>query len=100
MLSLNLTQSAVHDLENIRDYSLSNWGQKRSDDYMDEFEKLFYLLLDNPCSGKSRADIKPGYRSLSIDKHVVFYRITEHTLEVLRILHGNMDTAQHLTGTL
>jgi len=100
MLSLNLTASAVHDLENIRGYGLSTGGQRRSNDYMDEFEKAFYLLLDNPSLGKSRADIKPGYRSLVIEKHVVFYRITEQTLDVLRILHGNMDTPQHLTGTL
>ena len=100
MLSLNLAQSAVHDLEKIADYSLSNWGQKQSDDYLDEFEKAFHLLLDNPGLGKSRADIKPGYRSLPIEKHIIFYRIAEQSLEILRILHSSMDMPQHLTGAL
>jgi toxin ParE1/3/4 len=53
-------------------------------------------LLDNPYLGKSRDDIKAGYRSLLVEKHLVFYRLADEQLEIMRILHYRMDVIQHL----
>jgi toxin ParE1/3/4 len=46
--------------------------------------------------GKSRDDIKAGYRSLLVERYLVFYRLADEQLEIMRILHYRMDVIQHL----
>ena len=33
---------------------------------------------------------------LASERHVIFYKVTEDTVEVARVLHGNMDFRRHL----
>jgi toxin ParE1/3/4 len=96
MRTLKLTDYAQTDLEQIADYTVAEWGQKQADFYLEQLEKAFYSLLDNPYLGKSRDDIKAGYRSLLVEKHLVFYRLANEQLEIMRILHYRMDVIQHL----
>jgi toxin ParE1/3/4 len=96
MRMLKLTDCAQSDLEQIADYTVINWGQSQADFYLEQLEKAFYSLLDNPYLGKSRDDIKAGYRSLLVEKHLVFYRLADEQLEIMRILHCRMDVIQHL----
>jgi toxin ParE1/3/4 len=96
MQTLKLTACAQDDLEQIADYSVANWGQRQADFYLEQLEKAFYSLLENPYLGKSRDDIKVGYRSLLIEKHLIFYRLINEQLEIMRILHCRMDVIRHL----
>jgi toxin ParE1/3/4 len=93
---LNLTDSAQTDLEQIADYTLANWGKKQTDCYLGLIEEAFYGLLDNPYLGKSREDIKAGYCSLLVEKHLIFYRVSAEGIEIMRVLHCQMDVVQHL----
>ena len=45
---------------------------------------------------RERPEIKPGYRSMAEGKHVIFYRVGESGIEILRILHGRMDIEQRM----
>jgi toxin ParE1/3/4 len=96
MRTVKLTDYAQADLEQIADYTQSVWGQKQADFYLEQLETAFYSLLDNPYLGKSREDIRLGYRSLVVEKHLIFYRLTEEKLEIMRILHDRMDVMRHL----
>jgi toxin ParE1/3/4 len=96
MRTLKLTKCAQTDLEQIADYTMAEWGQKQADFYLAQLEKAFYSVLDNPHLGKSRDDIKAGYRSLLVEKHLVFYLLANEQLEIMRILHCRMDVIQHL----
>jgi toxin ParE1/3/4 len=96
MCTLKLTDYAQIDLEQIADYSFSNWGEKQANFYLEQLEKAFYNLLDNPHLGESRDNIKTGYRSLAVEKHIIFYRLNDNQLEIMRILHYRMDVISHL----
>jgi len=91
MLTLNLTEKAEQDLNAIYAYSLKQWGQKQANSYFFQIEKMFYLLLDNPYLGKSRNELKQGYRSLLIKKHTIFYSVNNEHVNILRVLHTRMD---------
>jgi toxin ParE1/3/4 len=95
MPSLKISQSASRNLEKIANLSFLIWGEKQTHDYLEELEKAFYLLLDNPYLGKERTDIKPGFCCLVIKKHIIFYQTNDDTVEILRILHGCMDVTPH-----
>ncbi len=46
--------------------------------------------------GRERPEIKPGYRSIAEGKHVIFYRVGDSGIEILRILHERMDIEHRL----
>lgn len=95
MHKIRLSKAAEHDLENIWDYTLSTWGEAQATLYLAQIEKGFLELLDNPYIGKARPDIKNGYRALLIEKHIVFYVITDAYIDILGIPHARMDIKQH-----
>jgi toxin ParE1/3/4 len=44
-----------------------------------------------PNMGRSREEIARNLRSFPVGNYVVFYRIIEEGIEVLRVLHGSRD---------
>ncbi|WP_376699301.1 type II toxin-antitoxin system RelE/ParE family toxin [Burkholderia contaminans] len=40
--------------------------------------------------------VRDGYFRYAVGSHVVFYRETEYTIDVIRVLHQRMDIEQHL----
>ncbi len=97
MAGFKLTNAAVKDLQEIWVYTCRNWSVEQADRYytliMDEIE---FLSL-NPLSGRSVDFIKEGYYASKVKSHLVFYRaISNGEIEVIRILHQNMDVIQRI----
>jgi toxin ParE1/3/4 len=46
--------------------------------------------------GRVRPEIKEGYYSFPVEKHVVFYLILENYIAIIGILHGKMDIDKNL----
>jgi toxin ParE1/3/4 len=44
-----------------------------------------------PESGRLREEISPGLRSFPVRPYVVFFRPSDDTILILRILHGHRD---------
>jgi len=49
--------------------------------------------------GTERNELLPDIRSLPIENHTLFYRVTENTVEIIRVLHGRQDAQRHLNST-
>jgi plasmid stabilization system protein ParE len=58
MPKIRLALTAERDLENIRIYTLTEWGEEQASKYVGMIEQGFSQLLDNPYIGKARPDIK------------------------------------------
>jgi toxin ParE1/3/4 len=84
-------QSVYEELEEIWQYSLSNWGIDQADQYIRDLTSRFEWLAENPQAGKQRDDIKPGYYCFPQGSHLVFYRIIDDTLDILGVPHQTMD---------
>jgi toxin ParE1/3/4 len=48
-------------------------------------------ISEHPLLGKSRDEIKAGYRSFHAASHIIFYRKLDEGILVVRILHQSMD---------
>jgi plasmid stabilization system protein ParE len=46
--------------------------------------------------GKPRDDLRPSYRSLRVNEHMVFYMLTPSTVRIVRVLQAGMDPDRHL----
>jgi toxin ParE1/3/4 len=64
--------------------------------YVSMIEQGIMQLLDNPYIGKARPEIKKDLRSLQIQKHLIFYRVSKESIDIIGILHCRMDSGKWL----
>lgn len=92
-----VSPQAQRDLREIRSYTLQSWGADQADTYLGRIEGVFCRLLDNPEIGRERNDVKTGYRSIVIEKHVLFYKIEKSEIHTLGIPHSRMDILNYFS---
>ena len=86
-----LSEIADLDLEDIFDYTNHKFGFEQAEKYLTEIEDIFHHLLINPESGRTRNEIKEGLYSFPTDNHIIFYRILDDHIRIVRVLHGSRD---------
>ncbi|MEA1849049.1 type II toxin-antitoxin system RelE/ParE family toxin [Chryseobacterium sp. MHB01] len=90
-----LSEAADKDLEDIFDYTLNNFGFDQAEKYLLEIEEVFQILVLHPESGKARNEIKEGLYSFPKDNHIIFYRVLDKYIRIVRILHGSRDVPNY-----
>lgn len=95
-LQLIIAPAAKTDLKEIYQYGLRQWGQARSDSYLETLKSKFWSLTEQPLMATERPELLAGIRSLTIESHVLFYRTSASSVEIIRILHSRQDPARHL----
>jgi toxin ParE1/3/4 len=93
---LVIAPAARNDLKEIYQYGLRQWGQAQSESYLSTIKKQFWLLTQQPLMGTERPELLPNSRSLPIESHTLFYRVTANRVEIIRVLHGRQDPQRHL----
>ena len=59
--------------------------------YLDQLNLAINRLIDNPKLGKNCDHIRKGYRRLSTLRHEIYYYLTTHSIEIVRVLHRSMN---------
>jgi len=93
---LVIALAAKNDLKDIHQYGLRQWGQAQSDSYLTAIKDQFWLLTRQPLMGIERSELLPDTRSLPVQSHTLFYRVTTNQVEIIRVLHGRQDPQRHL----
>lgn len=95
-LPVALAQAARDDLRDIELYTFAAWGERQWQAYEARLWQALESLGDNPGRGRTRDELVPGYRSLVVDQHVIFYQRLPTAIVVIRILHGHADARRAL----
>ncbi len=90
-----LSEIADKDLEDIFDYTFDEFGFDQAEKYLLEIEEVFQNLIINPQIGKKRDEIKQGLYSFPKDNHIIFYRILDNHIRIVRVLHGSRDIPKY-----
>ena len=90
---LELSESAKLDLRDILSFTLQTWGEGQLVEYKHKIDNALNTLIENPQVGRP----KHGMKVYPVGRHLIFYRLAESTVFVVRILHERMDTERHLT---
>jgi toxin ParE1/3/4 len=90
-----LSPRAEADLEEIWLYTYKNWSIEQADGYHAAIVDAFDGLATSRKTGRV-VDIRDGYFKYAVVSHLVFYRLTERELIVVRVLHQRMDVGRHL----
>lgn len=94
-LQLRLTPLAESDLEDIWRYTFEHGSIDQADRYHRDLVSTMEALARGGKAGRVCA-VRDGYRQYAVGSHIVFYRETEATLDVSRVLHQRMDVDRHL----
>jgi toxin ParE1/3/4 len=87
---------AEEDLKEIWHYSYDRWGEEKATAYLLQLDAGIQGLRNNPQIGKAHDHIRKGYRAIQINRHVVFYRLQAHSINIVRVLHERRLPSKHL----
>ncbi len=90
---LRLADPARKDLVEIGKYTWQTWGAAQKRKYLGQIKNAFKIIKDRPEIGPPRDDIDIGLRSHPVNRHIIYYRIGEKELIIVRVLHQSMDWA-------
>jgi len=92
-----ISKKAISDLEEIWLYTATNWSITQADRYYSLILDEISHLCKHPAIGKSMDHVRNGYRASKVKSHVIFYRVVNESVEIIRILHERMDIDRRLT---
>lgn len=81
---------ASQDLNQIADY-FAETNLEAGEQFFSEFNRKCKQLVAFPHSGKSYSEIYPGLKGLSLGNYILFYRILENGIEILRVVSGRRN---------
>lgn len=91
-----ISKEAIADLDEIWFYTADTW----SVDQANRYYHLIFEEIDHICkktnSGKSMEHARKGYRASKVKSHLIFYRVVNNVVEIIRILHQQMDIENRL----
>ena len=90
-MDYELSIEADKDLEDIFDYTYNQFGADQAFKYVQAFDTCFSDLCKTPLMGRARTEIRQGLRSYLRESHIVFYRVIDKRIRIVRILHGSRD---------
>ena len=91
-----ISKKAVSDLEEIWLYTVEKWSAEQADRYYNLiFDEINYICK-NINAGKSMEHVRKGYRASKVKFHLIFYKVSNDIVGIVRILHERMDIENRL----
>ncbi|AFZ22305.1 type II toxin-antitoxin system RelE/ParE family toxin [Allocoleopsis franciscana] len=85
-----ISPSASRDLNAIADYFLTR-NVDAGERLFHEFTKKCQYIAQFPNLGKSYSYLRPSLRGLPLDGYIIFYRVVEDGVEIVRVVSGRQD---------
>mgnify|MGYP001792098619 CR=1 FL=1 len=98
--TFRLTAAAETDIEDILTHSAETWGVAQAIAYHGVLLNRMRWLVDNPSSGRPRPELSEALRSYPEGRHMLYYRIEDQGIIIVRVKHqssglaGDWDTQQ------
>ncbi len=96
MAEYRLTPAAERDLESIWTYTVRQWGVGQANRYIDFLTAVFAELAQSPKTAPSCEHIRPSYRRWGVERHIIYFRVTNYGIAVVRVLHHRRDAPRHM----
>jgi toxin ParE1/3/4 len=86
-----LRPRARADLRDIWLYTVERWSKRQAESYVRGLYAMFGFLADQPEVARERLDVSPPVRLHPYKSHLVIFRASDLTLDVLRVVHGRSN---------
>ncbi|TYR30294.1 type II toxin-antitoxin system RelE/ParE family toxin [Mesorhizobium microcysteis] len=96
MRRYRLSPAARADLSSIWDYTADRWSVDQADRYTRELIDAVNDLCSGTSKGRRIDQVRSNYLALPAGAHLIVFRHSPTTIDVIRILHRRMDMTAHL----
>ena len=93
--SYALSPLAEIDLEDIWLYTFQNWSLAQADSYHRDLVMAFEGLASGTTRGRD-VDVRPDYLTCPVGSLVLFFRVRDVLIEVVRVLRQRQDETLNL----
>lgn len=90
MLRYEFTPSAAADLREIHAYIARN-NPENARRFIDRVKTACRSLVDAPGKGRARPEFGDSVLSFPFGNYIIFYKLTEEGVSILRVIHGARD---------
>jgi toxin ParE1/3/4 len=95
--NLVISPLAQQDLQTIVLYTKQQWGEAKAKVYLSDIKLRFYDLIEQPQIGLNRDALFKNLSSITVNRHVIFYRIDNSAIQIVRVLHQRQDPQTQLS---
>jgi toxin ParE1/3/4 len=85
-----VSPTASQDLAAILDYFFER-NIEAGDIFASKFEQKCRYLAQFPMMGRRYSTISPELRGMPLDSYVIFYKVTDEYIEIVRVVSGYQD---------
>ncbi|GBE93060.1 type II toxin-antitoxin system RelE/ParE family toxin [Nostoc cycadae] len=89
---------ASRDLNEIAEYFAQN-SLEAGENFFQEFNRKCQQLVTFPNSGRSYAEIRSDLRGLTLEGYIIFYRLLDDGIEILRVVSGRRNLPSVFDGS-
>jgi toxin ParE1/3/4 len=98
-MAYRLARDAEADLDEIWLHVAEDSGAiETAQKLIESIATTFDLLSEYPKMGRARDDLRREIRGDSVGNYIIFYRIVDDDVLILRVLHGRRDLGPLLQG--
>lgn len=87
---------ARRDLREAWIYSRDRWGRSRANSYIRDLNTAIQRVGENPRLGQACNEVSPGYRRYPTGSHMLFYKVRDDAVVIIRVLHQQMNVEDKL----
>ncbi len=95
-MMIRLSRRAALDLAKIADYSVSRWGQRVADEYLDSFDDALEMLAAHPDLLRDIPELSGVLKWYRVNQHYLICTVIDTVIYVVTIQHGSMDIPNRL----
>lgn len=91
-----LSPQAENDLDDIWGYTVRTWSAEQAESYHADIIAAIEAFARGDRWGRDVGELRVGYHKYPVGRHFIFYRQDDDRLDVIRILHQQMDVDARL----
>jgi len=96
MAEYRLSPAAERDLEVICKYACREWGGEQAERHTGLLTAAFQVLGESPKSAPVCDHIRKGYRSRNVERHMIYFRVTDYGMRSFGSFMGGWPAEKSL----
>ena len=98
MTSYIISPLASRDLDDIFDY-FAEFSVDAGERFVDDFNQKCRNLVSFPNIGRVYTEVDTSLRGIPLSGYIIFYRVNENLIEIVRVVSGYRDLASLFRGS-
>lgn len=96
MAYLGISRRAARDLEEIRSFSVVQWGHRVAEEYLDHIEEALQRLRQSPSLLRTKPKFSRHFRFFRVGRHYLVCSRVEDNIYLVTVKHGSLDLPNRL----